>query len=212
MWVQRFAVRSSTILRGHATMSEIFLESPLSGIVRLGQRVLAVDGKTCMLAEIPFVEMLNLRGDPGDERFAHAIRDATGLGLPIYPNTTTVGAQRQLLWLGPDEWLLKLRDGQCEAVESAMRAGLHGQHFSVVQVGSGNTTFTVQGVAAADLLARGSPLDLHPRAFAQGAVAQTHVAKAGAIVLCVDAGISFELTVRRSFADYLFRWLCEAGS
>jgi sarcosine oxidase gamma subunit len=28
----------------------------------------------------------------------------------------------------------------------------------------------------------------------------------------LEAGAHFELTVRRSFADYLYRWLCEAGA
>ena len=192
-------------------MPDVVMESPLAGIVRLGQRVLTVDGQSCTLAEIPFVEMLNVRGNPGDARFTQAVLAATGLALPTQPNTASMGHQRQLLWLGPDEWLLKLRDGQGDPMESALRAALQGQHCSLVQVGSGNTTLTVRGPAAADLLSRGCPLDLHPRVFAAGALAQTHIAKAGATVLCVQAGTSFELTVRRSFADYLFRWLCEAG-
>jgi len=87
-----------------------------------------------------------------------------------------------------------------------------GQHVSLVPVGHGFTTLTVQGAAAADLLSRGCPLDFHPRAFAAGAVAQSHVAKAGATIVCLAVGTHFELTVRRSFADYLFRWLCEAGA
>jgi sarcosine oxidase, subunit gamma len=195
----------------NASMPEVVMESPLAGIVRLGQRVLTVDGQSCTLAEIPFLDMLNLRGNPGDARFTQAVLATTGLALPTQPNTTSMGQLRQLLWLGPDEWLLKLRDGQGDPMESALRAALQRQHCSLVQVGSGNTTLTVQGPAAADLLSRGCPLDLHPRVFAAGALAQTHIAKAGATVLCVQAGTSFELTVRRSFADYLFRWLCEAG-
>ena len=192
-------------------MPDVVMESPLAGIVRLGQRVLTVDGQSCTLADIPFVDMLNVRGNPGDARFTQAVLAATGLALPTQPNTASMGQLRQLLWLGPDEWLLKLRDGQGGLMETALRAALQGQHCSLVQVGSGNTTLTVQGPTAADLLSRGCPLDLHPRVFAAGALAQTHIAKAGATVLCVQAGTSFELTVRRSFADYLFRWLCEAG-
>lgn len=192
-------------------MSEMVLESPLAGIARLGQRLLRVDGRACTLGEIPFVEMLNVRGNAQDAGFVQALLAATGLQLPVLANTASLGAQRQLLWMGPDEWLLKLQDGQGAAVEAALRQGLQGRHFSLVQVGDGNTTLTVQGAAAADLLSRGCPLDLHPRAFGTGALAQTHVAKAGAMVLCREAGTHFELTVRRSFADYLYRWLCEAG-
>ncbi len=192
-------------------MSEMVLESPLAGITRLGQRLLQVDGQSCTLGEIPFVEMLNVRGNARDAGFVQVLLAATGLHLPVAPNTASLGEQRQLLWMGPDEWLLKLQDGQGAAVEAALRQGLQGRHHALVQVGDGNTTLTVQGAAAADLLSRGCPLDLHPRAFGSGALAQTHVAKAGAMVLCRAAGTHFELTVRRSFADYLYRWLCEAG-
>jgi len=192
-------------------MPEVVMESPLAGIARLGQRVLVVDGKSCALSEVPFVEMLNLRGDANDALFTQTILSVTGLALPTLPNTASIAGQRQLLWLGPNEWLLKLQDSQGDAVESALRTALQGQHTSVVQVGDGNTTLTVKGAAAADLLSRGCPLDLHPRVFPAGALAQTHIAKAGATVLCLEAATSFELTVRRSFADYLFRWLCEAG-
>ena len=102
------------------------------------------------------------------------------------------------------------RDG--DAIEAALRAALVGKHFSVVQVGSGNTTLSVQGAAAADLLSRGCPLDLHARAFADGSLAQSHIAKANVVLYCLKAETSFEVTVRRSFAEYLFKWLCEAGS
>lgn len=193
-------------------MSEPVLESPLAGIARLGQRVLVVDGQSCTLSERPFVAMLNLRGQMDDPRFTEAVQNVTGLALPVQPNSASLTTDRQLLWLGPDEWLLKLPNTEHLAQEKALRSALSGQHHAVVQVGDGNTTLTLQGPASADLLSRGCPLDLHPRAFASGALAQTHVAKAATVVLCLEAGSRFELTVRRSFADYLFRWLCEAGA
>jgi sarcosine oxidase subunit gamma len=199
-------------------MTEIVLESPLVGIPRLGKRELWVDGRSCWLDEVPFVDMLNLRGDASDPTFAKAVQDATGLALPVQANTASVQSAtgitggRQLFWLGPDEWLLKTHDGMGEAVEVALRSALAGKHFAVVQVGSGNTTLTVQGAAAADLINRGCPMDLHPRGFGNGALAQTHIAKANVVLYCLQAGQSYEVTVRRSFADYLYNWLCEAGS
>ena len=193
-------------------MTNVVLESPLVGIARLGKRELHVDNRSCLLDEVALLDMLNLRGDASDAAFAQAVQQATGLDLPVKANTASVTGERQLLWLGPDEWLLKLPSGEGEAIEAALRAALMGKHFSVVQVGSGNTTLTVQGPAAADLLSCGCPLDLHPRAFPDGALAQTHIAKANVVLRCVQAGQSYEVTVRRSFADYLFKWLCEAGS
>ena len=186
--------------------------SPLAGmLVGQRQRVLHVDGRDCTLAEVPFVEMLNLRGNGDDAAFSTAVQQATGLYVPLRANGASIDPQRQLLWLGPDEWLFKTRDGEGEAIAASLRAALQGQHHAVVEVGDGNTTLTVQGPSAAALLARGCPLDLHPRVFTTGALAQSHIAKAGATVLCLQAGTHYELTVRRSFADYLFRWLCAAG-
>ena len=193
-------------------MTNVVLESPLVGIARLGKRELHADGRSCLLDEVALLDMVNLRGDASDAAFAQAIQSATGLALPVQANTASVSGDRQLFWLGPDEWLLKLPAGQGDAVEAAIRAALVGKHISAVQVGSGNTTFTVQGPAAADLLSRGCPLDLHARSFPDGSLAQSHVAKANVVLLCVKAETSYEITVRRSFADYLFKWLCEAGS
>lgn len=201
-------------------MSNVVLESPLAALTGLGQRVLSVDGASVTLGEKAFTDMLNIRGDAANASFVAAVQSATGLSLPLAANTASVGASGQLLWLGPDEWVLKFPPSSAqyqypsaaEAMETTLRHALVSQHVSLVPVGHGFTTLVVQGAGAADLLARGCPLDFHPRSFGAGAVAQTHVAKAGATILCLTAGTHFELTVRRSFADYLYRWLCEAGA
>lgn len=192
-------------------MPEAILNSPLAEVLAQGPRTLQVDGRTCVLGERAFDEMFNLRGSPDEPRFEQAVLQHTGLHLPRQANGASLDPQRQLLWLGPDEWLLKLRDGQGQAVARALRDALAGIHSAVVDVGHGSTTLTVRGPGAADLLARGCPLDFHPRAFPAGALAQSHVSKASVTVLCLAAGTDYELTVRRSFADYLVRWLSAAG-
>lgn len=193
-------------------MTDTTLESPLVNLQRLGKRELRADGKPCLMDEIPFLDLINLRGNPADPAFVQGVQRATGLGLPLQANTANHGDGRQLLWLGPDEWLLKLPQGQGEAAEDALRQALAGQHFSVVQVGSGYTTLLIEGAGAAALINTGCPLDLHPRSFPSGSLAQSHIAKANVVLLCREAGTRYEVTVRRTFADYLWRWLCEAGS
>jgi len=192
-------------------MSEMTLQSPLAPILGAGPRTLQVDGHAVALGECPLMDMLNLRGNPQDAAFTAAVATVTGLALPLQANTATVGAGRTLLWLGPDEWMLQCEAGRAAGIEQALRAALVGQHFSVVEVGHGFTTLSVQGPGAGALLSRGCPLDFHPRAFQAGQMAQTHIARANAIVLCHQAGTDYALTVRRSFADYLFRWLSAAA-
>jgi sarcosine oxidase subunit gamma len=157
------------------------------------------------------MDMLNLRGKPADPAFSGAVHTVTGLALPVAANTASMGTDRQMLWLGPDEWLLQCPIGQGAALEATLRQALAGQHFSVVNVGHGNTVLRIQGPGAADLLSRGCPLDFHASVFAAGQVAQSHISRANATILCRQAGSHYEVTVRRSFADYLFRWLCAAA-
>lgn len=202
-------------------MTDTVLESPLIVLGAAPRRELSVDGRGCVLAEIALLDIVNLRGDAMDERFVQAVRAATGLDLPVQANTASVSGTRQLIWLGPDEWLLKdagaggtAADGLVSPLANALRAALAqhtGLHHAVVETGSAHTTFTLQGPASADLLARGCPLDLHPRAFASGSVAQSHVARAPVLLRCVETCTGYEITVRRSFAPYLFQWLEAAG-
>jgi len=187
------------------------LQSPLAPILGAGPRALQLDGHAVALGECPLMDMLNLRGNPQDAAFTTAVASVTGLALPLQANTATVGAGRTLLWLGPDEWMLQCEAVQAAALEKGLRAALADQHFSVVEVGHGFTTLSVQGPGAGALLSRGCPLDFHPSAFQAGHMAQTHIARANAIVLCRQAGSDYLLTVRRSFADYLFRWLSAAA-
>ena len=192
-------------------MPDAIQSSPLAGKLAGLRQLLRVDGRDCTLSEVALQGMLNLRGDAQDAGFVQAVLQHTGLQLPVRANTASIDLQRQLLWLGPDEWLFKCQDMDSDGVASVLRQALAGQHVALTDVGHGNVTLCVQGPAAADLLARGCPLDLHSRTFARGAVAQTHIAKAGATLLCLEAGLHFEITVRRSFADYLVRWLISAG-
>ena len=192
-------------------MSDAVLQSPLAPLLGAGDTSLVIDGQTVTLGEAPLMDMLNLRGNPADAAFGSAVHAVTGLALPLVANTARLGTDRQLLWLGPDEWLLQCPIGQGAALEAALREALAGQHFSVVNVGHGYTVLRVQGPGAADLLARGCPLDFHASAFAADQVAQSHVSRANATILCKQAGSHYEVTVRRSFADYLFRWLCAAA-
>jgi len=187
------------------------LQSPLAPILGAGPRALQVDGHAVALGECPLMDMLNLRGNPQDAAFTAAVAAVTSLALPLQANTATLGAGRTMLWLGPDEWMLRCEAGQAAALEKSLREALAGQHFSVVEVGHGFTTLSAQGPGAGTLLSRGCPLDFHPRAFQAGHMAQTHIARATAVVLCRDAGSDYTLTVRRSFADYLFRWLSAAA-
>ena len=163
------------------------------------------------LGERAFLGHVNLRGDPEDAAFLDAVQGVLGVGLPTEPNTVAEGDGVGALWLGPDEWLLITPPSLETQLDEALREALDDTFAAVTDVSGGQIVISIQGSHARDVLAKGCSLDLHPRVFSPGHCAQTLVASVGAIIRQIDEKPSFDLIVRRSFAEYLALWLEDAA-
>jgi sarcosine oxidase subunit gamma len=172
-------------------------------------------GAGAWLGEIRFRAMLNLRGDPGVAEFLRAAETASGAVLPVVPNTVARADGMTVLWLGPDEWLIVSAPGSEAALEAKLADAVGPQGGCVTDVGESRTIILVSGPRARDVLAKGCPLDLHPSAFGETACAQSLVGPVGVALCRAPAGPAdpprFELIVLRSFADFLWRFLEDAG-
>jgi sarcosine oxidase subunit gamma len=186
------------------------LESPFVGAQALLDKNLALQSKAFRLRERPFLDLANLRGDARDAAFISAVEGAIGVRLPTKPNTVTKGAEYEALWLGPDEWLIRSNEARRPELEGKVRTALGALFASVVDVGSGYTVVEASGDRVREVIARGCPLDLHPQVLQPGQCAQSHYFKAS-IVLIPTAYDTFELVVRRSFADYFCRIILDAA-
>ncbi len=168
------------------------------------------------LAERPFLGHLNLRGDFNS--LNPSVKQVFGVDLPEQANTVSVEGAGIALWTGPDEWLLIHRsDEDADRVADLDRLTADA-HVSVVDVSSAQTVIYVSGTHARDVLARGCPLDLHSRVFGTGQCAQTHFGHIPVTVWLDNArpdpiaNPGFNVVVRRSFADYLWRLLDDAAT
>lgn len=175
----------------------------------------SIDGDGLHLSELADVGKVILRGDPSDAAFTAAVREALEIDLPQAPNTSSETPPLSALWLAPDEWMLVCAGGSEADVTGALEAALSGHHAAVVDVTDSRTVLCLSGSGARDLLAKGCALDLSPRAFALGDVAQSMLAKAAVILhQTVDdgeeSGPVFDIYVGRSFTDYLWHWLADA--
>lgn len=182
-------------------------QSPLIERVHQERRAASPADAGVRLQELPFTGYINLRGDPGDASFLKAVREAAGLELPLEPNTFAEADGYRAVWLGPDEWYLVTPAGEEPPLVEKLESALADRHVAINDLSSGLTTVRLGGPSARDLLEKGCTLDLHPRSFGSGQCAQTLVAKAGVLILCTGDEPTYELVVRRSFADYLFVWL-----
>lgn len=169
-------------------------------------------GAGVKLMERPHRCMVNLRGDLGDTAFADAIRQTGRVDLPTVPNTAAGKANAtQALWLGPDEWLLVARAGSERRLTEELRKALADVHAAITDVSEARTTIRLAGAHARDVLAKGTGLDLHPRAFAAGQCAQTLYAKATVILHAVNDDPTFDILVANSFAEYVWLFLKDAA-
>lgn len=200
---------ASTIVQ--RAVGEVWQESPLVGVGDLLKTHQAVASKKFSLSERPFRDLANLRGDVSDPAFVTAVESVTGCRPPAKPNTVARGNGYDVLWLGPDEWLVRSQQQQGATLEAKLTQALAGQFASAVDIGSGYTLLEVSGEKVRDVLSRGCPLDLHPRVFAAGQCAQSHYFKASIVLIPVNDD-TFELVVRRSFADYFCRIMLDAAA
>lgn len=141
---------------------------------------------------------------------AAALERQLGVPLPVTPGTTAWSVGVDVLWMGTDEWLVVADDGAVGTAEELQAAA--GPQATVVDVSAQRTIVELAGAASRELLAQGCALDLHPRAFAPGACAQTLLARAGAVLVCRSAEPCWWILVRASFAAYLAEWLIDAAA
>jgi sarcosine oxidase subunit gamma len=187
-------------------------ESPLVRFDLAARAKTSPDHAGVVARERAFLGHLNLRGDSEDPRFAAAVSAVLVCGLPIVANTVSEAPGNAVYWLGPNEWLIVTAGERRAAVESELRTALADLFVAVTDLSGGQTVVLLRGRAIRDVLAKGCPLDLHPRAFSAGRCAQSHLAKAPILLRQTDDQPSFEIVVRRSFADYFWLWLEDAAA
>lgn len=155
------------------------------------------------LQERPYLGKVNLRGDAGNEAFVHAVNRALDCGPPTEPNTVADGGRYTVFWLGPDEWQIHCAENARQKLIDELQAVLEGQHSAVVDVSDYYVVMRLSGARTLEVLGKGTPLDLHPRAFATGACAQTRFGHA-TVLLHKVTDDTVDLQVRWSFAEYVW--------
>ncbi|AQQ34177.1 MULTISPECIES: sarcosine oxidase subunit gamma [Burkholderia cepacia complex] len=190
----------------------VTLESPFVGAADVLKAHQARASKKFTLRERPFLDLVNVRGELSDPAFVAAFERVVGCLPPAAPNTVARGAEYDVLWLGPDEWLVR-SNGPVPAgvLEAKLAEAVQGSYAAAVDVGSGYTVVEISGERVRDVIARGCPLDLHPRVFKPGQCAQSHYFKSP-ITLIPTGDDTFEIVLRRSFADYFVRIMLDAAA
>jgi sarcosine oxidase subunit gamma len=164
------------------------------------------------LAETSFAGAWNVQGNAHAPDFADEVRRLFDVALPLAPNTTTRTQTLTALWLGPASWLLVVAGTTAPENFDARRDALNAVGGALFDITASRVAWTIAGAHAATVLAKSCPLDFHPRAFPEGACAQSLFGPMNALVYRRAASPAFTLMVARSLARDAWLTLCRSAA
>ena len=175
------------------------LESPLHGFGLAARTAVPAPHNRVVLAEIPHLGYLVLRGKADDTAFMLAVAGVLGQPLPTAPLTVLATPAGVVLWVSPDEWMLVCRRSLKDGLVASLVDALQDVFAQVVDNSGGYTALRLAGVDHLMLLRQLGPYDFE--GLAVGRCAATVASKTGFTVVRTDTAGAV-LVFRRSFADY----------
>jgi methylglutamate dehydrogenase subunit D len=121
------------------------------------------------------------------------------------------GESVAFVWAGLGQWIAMAEREQGVAFERRLRENL-GEFAAISDQSDARIQIHVSGINARAVLAKGVPIDLHPRTFRTGDVAITTVAHIGALFWQVDDAPTYAFLVPRSFAESFRHWLIDSAA
>lgn len=162
-------------------------ESPLKDVVREGRHGADKGAPGVTLSVVHPLSLVMVIARKGK---AKAVKD----GLAVMRGA-------RVMWAGPEQYYVK-------GVEAAALKKKLGDAASIIDQSHGRVTLRISGAKARALLAKGTPVDLHPSEFPIGKSAVTQMAHVG-VHLTRTGDNEFELSVFRGFSESFWEWLTE---
>ena len=184
--------------------------APLAGLVHAG-RFGAATQKPGILIEartdLALATVMARRGKEQDLK--RAIAAAYRLDLPDGPRVAANDGV-SFAGIGVGQWFAAAEPSETDFVRR-LRARVAGL-ASVADQSDGRVVLRLRGDRVRDVLAKGVPVDLHPRRFRTGDVASTLVAHIGVQIEQLDDQPTFQLMAFRSLAGSLWSWLTKSAA
>jgi sarcosine oxidase subunit gamma len=185
--------------------------APLDGLTRAGQfgaesikPGLVIEERT----DLALATVIARRGEMQNLR--HAISAAFGLALPEGSFVVTKNGV-SFAGIGIGKWLTAAEGPAAVGYVSRLASHLVAL-ASIADQSDGRVVLRLSGERVREVLAKGIPLDLHPRNFKTGDIASTMVSQMGVQILQLNDQPTFQLIAFRSFAGSLLSWLTKSAS
>lgn len=187
-------------------MHEPVGQSPLHLLAAASRTSTANTRAGVSACEMRLLGYISLRGDAGNAAFMDATARVLGTALPTEPCTFVRPETQAVLWLSPDEWMIVCPRANLDTQLRALGQALAGTHHQAIDNSGGYTQVRIHGPNAIDVLRHASVYDFS--ALGPGRVVGTTFGKSSLYVYRDNDG--FCLLLRRSFTDYIWRFLVRA--
>jgi heterotetrameric sarcosine oxidase gamma subunit len=185
--------------------------SALSGIAVPGRYCRGEGEPSLVITELTGLGLATVACRKGQAAaLSAAVRKAYGLDLPA-SSRVAQGAAVRFIGYGPGQWLAVSEALANEALASELAARLQGL-ASVSDQSGGRTVLRVTGNRARDVLAKGLPIDLDPRAFPLGGAATSAISHIGLQLWQADDTRSYDIAIFRSLSESFWRWLTASAA
>ncbi|MEJ6402374.1 sarcosine oxidase subunit gamma [Yoonia sp. 2307UL14-13] len=153
--------------------------------------------------------MITLRGDLTDKKLRRVCTDVTGVAFPEQRKAEVAG-DNGLCWMSPDELLVFVPYADVAATLATIDAALAGTHYLAENVSDARAVLTVEGTFAREVMAKLTPVDLHPDVFVPGDFRRSKLGQVAAAFWMRDDE-TFHVVCFRSVAEYVFGLLANGA-
>lgn len=198
---------ANTNLELNLTQFSPVAQSPLQHFNLSAKQEKMTRAKGVWAHEMPLLGCISLRGNAQNKDFLAAVKKITGTSLPTQACTLSRANNVTILNLSPDEWMIACPREQRATIQHAIEVALVLVHSQVVDNSGAYTSVLLQGKNATDILQNCTVCNLH--ALESDKVVGTTFGKSSVILHRHEDG--YMLIFRRSFADYIWRYLERAA-
>ena len=149
------------------------------------------------------------------EALKAAVASAYGVQLPassrVAEGRDAQGSAVSFIGYGPGQWLAVSESFANEALARDLQDRLQGL-ASISDQSGGRTVLRISGRRAREVLAKGLPIDLDPRAFPLGSAATSAISHMGVQIWQSDDTRSYDIAIFRSLSESFWRWLTASAA
>ena len=157
---------------------------------------------------------INLRGNSSDKEFMRNVGAVLELVLPIEPNVKVSNNNINIIWLGPNEWLIETPKDQTKKIYKLLKSTLDSQKTAITDVSFNRTVLRLEGKDNFTLLSKFLVMDIEKILISNYSVAQTVFIKIPVLLIrnnSKDEISSIDIHLNRSHAKYVYELLVDGS-